>query len=105
MRAGGGGGGPHNTLPKFGRDWEERAQEPAYEVSVGNQQIHKERIATGCSCTTLLSIQIRATIVVPLDGVRNDVADFDSRSIVLEIDNLLDVYGDARECDAADLPI
>ena len=76
MRAGGGGGGHHNTLPKFGRE-----------------------------CTTLLSIQIRATIVVRLDGVQNDVADFDSRSIVLEIDNLLDVYGDARECDAADFPI
>ena len=43
-----GGGGHHNTLPKFGRE-----------------------------CTTLLSIQIRATIVVRLDGVRNDVADFD----------------------------
>jgi hypothetical protein len=92
-------------LPNLAGTGKRETQEPVYEVSVGNQQIHKERIATGCSRTTLLSIQIRATIVVPLDGVRNDVADFDSRSIVLEIDNLLDVYGDARECDAADLPI
>jgi len=53
----------------------------------------------------LLSLQIRAAIVVPLDGDRNYAADFDRGSIVREFDISLDVYGVAGGSDANDLPL
>ena len=57
------------------------------------------------SLTGLLSLQIRAAIVVPLDGDRNYAADFDRGSIVREFDISLDVYGVAGRSDANDLPL
>ena len=57
------------------------------------------------SLTGLLSLQIRAAIVVPLDGDRNYAADFDRGSIVREINISLDVYGVAGGSDANYLPL
>ena len=54
------------------------------------------------SLTGLFSLQIRATVAIPLDSDRNDAADFDRRSIGREFDISLNVYGVAGGSDATD---
>ena len=97
----------HQYLGKVSRDWEERAREPGYAVLVNVEPSRSKNRALQIirSLTGLLSLQIRAAIAVPLNGDRNDAADFDRGSIVREFDISLDVYGVAGGSDANYLPL
>jgi hypothetical protein len=96
-----------NTLAKLaGTEKRERGSRVMKLQLMIEQSRSKNRaLQISRSLTGLLSLQKRAGIVVPLDGDRNDAADFDRGSMVREIDISLDVYGVAGGSDANYLPL